>query len=189
VRRVLQLFGISALRSRLGVAVVLVIVIFAVVGVARAVSGPGDGSVGTFPPALAPTGTASGAPAAGDDGIAEPEPQTTTAVDPGPSLSAGAAKPESVAEAFANSWLDRRAKAQAWFAALLPHSTPELAAKLKGVDPVVVPAERLTGPATVVPRGIGLAEVSYPVDSGTLVLRMVVAKGRWLVDGVDWERA
>ncbi|MEV4618413.1 hypothetical protein AB0J74_06795 [Asanoa sp. NPDC049573] len=94
-----------------------------------------------------------------------------------------------MAEAFATAWLDREASAEAWYSALRPHVTSQLAAKLKDVDPVVVPAERLTGAATVAPQGSGLVEVSYPVDSGTLLLRLVVVDGRWLVDGVDWERA
>ncbi|MEV4536888.1 hypothetical protein AB0J82_24225 [Asanoa sp. NPDC049518] len=93
-----------------------------------------------------------------------------------------------MAEEFATAWLDHTAEADDWYAALVPNSTPSLAAKLKGVDPTEVPADRLTGSATVVPQGTGLAEVSYPVDSGTLVLRIVVGEGQWLVDGVDWER-
>jgi hypothetical protein len=154
------------------------------------VSGPGDRSAGVFPSVeLSATAATADPEAAGDDGVAEPQPSSSATVDPGPSLSAGAKKPAEIAKAFATSWLDRTARADDWYSALVPHATEELAAKLKGVDPVVVPAERLTGSPTVVPRGTGLVEVSYPVDSGTLLLRVVVAEGRWLVDGVDWERA
>lgn len=190
MRRVLQLLGTSALRSRLGVAVVLAVVVLGIVGVARVASGPEDRSASVFPAvAESTTATTADPDAAGDDGVAEPQPGSSTTVDPGPSLSPGAKKPAEVAKAFATSWLDRTAKADDWYSALVPDVTEELAAKLKGVDPVVVPAERLTGSPTVVPRGTGLVEVSYPVDSGTLVLRVVVTEGRWLVDGVDWERA
>jgi hypothetical protein len=188
VRRAFQLLGTSVLRSRLGVAVVLAVVVFAVVGVARVVAGPDDRSTGALQPVDTATATETAEPTEGDDGVVEPAPTSTTALDPGPSLSPGAREPESVAEDFAEAWLDRTAQADAWHAALAPNATPALAAKLEGVDPVVVPAERLTGPARVVPQGSGLAEVSYPVDSGTLVLRLIVEKGRWLVDGVDWER-
>lgn len=188
MRRVLQHFGTSVLRSRLGVAVLLAVVVFAVVGVARVFAGPEDRSTGGLQPVETATAPATAASAEHDDGVIEPAPTSSTALDPGPSLSPGARQPQRVAEDFAEAWLDRTAKADAWHAALVPNATPALAEKLEGVDPVVVPAERLTGDATVVPQGSGLAEVSYPVDSGTLVLRMVVGKGRWLVDGVDWER-
>ncbi|GIF49018.1 hypothetical protein DFJ67_2587 [Asanoa ferruginea] len=188
MRRVLQILGTAALRSRIGIALVLVIVVLAVVGVARVFSGPEDVRTGAVGPVDTSTATSAAAPKEGDDGVVEPSPESSTALDPGPSLSPGARRPETVAEAFAGDWLDRTAKADAWYEALLINSTPTLAAKLKGVDPVVVPADRLTGPATVVPRGSGLVEVSYPVDSGTLLLRLVVGEGRWLVDGVDWER-
>ncbi|WP_245871463.1 hypothetical protein [Asanoa hainanensis] len=183
-----QLLGTSALRSRLGVAVVLAIIVFGVVGIARVVSGPDGRSAGVFP-AVDSSSTATTDPEEADDGVVEPRPVTSTAVDPGPSLSPGAQEPAEIAKAFATSWLDRTAKVADWYAALVPHTTAGLAAKLKGVDPVVVPAERLTGTPTVVPRGTGLVEVSYPVDSGTLLLRVVVADGRWLVDGVDWDRS
>jgi hypothetical protein len=188
VRRVLQLLGASALRSRLGVALGLVLVIFGVVAVARIASGPEDPSAGAYIAAETSPPATNTDPGQGDDGVSDPGSESTSAVDAEPSLSPGAARPEKVAEAFAKNWLDRKASAGAWYAALQPRTTPELAAKLKGVDPLVVPATELIGPPTLVPRGNGLIEISYPVDSGTLLLRMVVTDGRWLVDGVDWER-
>ncbi|GIF76595.1 hypothetical protein Asi02nite_61130 [Asanoa siamensis] len=163
----------------------LAIVVFAVVGVARAMSGPDDRSTGSAQPFETSTPPESSGSIEGDDGVVEP---TAATLDPGPSLSPGARQPAAVAETFAKAWLNRTAKADAWHAALAAHATATLETKLEGVDPVVVPAERLTGQATVVPQGTGLAEVSFPVDSGILVLRLVVEKGRWLVDGVDWER-
>jgi len=186
---VLQLLGTSALRSRLGVAILLALVIFAVVGVGRAMSGPDDARTGGVLPVDTSEPAATVDPRAGDDGVVEPEAASTTAVDPGPSLSPGGPSPEAVAEAFAVAWLRRTAPAKSWHDALRPYATSALAAKLEDVDPVVVPASRLTGPASVTPRGSGFVEVSYPVDSGTLLLRLVVADGGWRVDGVDWERA
>lgn len=188
VRRVFQLLGTSVLRSRVGIAVVLAIVVLAIVGLARAFAGPEDRSSGGLRPVETSTAPAAAGSPEGDDGIVEPAPVSSTALDPGPSLSPGARQPAKVAGEFAEAWLDHSAKADDWHAALVPNATPSLATKLKGVDPAIVPADRLTGPAKVVPQGSGLAEVSYPVDSGTLVLRMVVEEGKWLVDGVDWER-
>jgi hypothetical protein len=165
---------------RLWAAVVLTVVVFGVVGVARAVSGTRDPIV-TAP--LAPIGASvSAVPTAGDDGIA-----ATT--EPSATASPGAPAAEAVAKAFALAWLRRDATPERWLAGLMPYSTRTLQAKLEGVDPVGVPAKRLTGPPAVVPRGQGYLEVSFPVDSGTLRLRMVAPEGRWLVDGVDWERA
>jgi hypothetical protein len=34
-----------------------------------------------------------------------------------------------------------------------------------------------------------LVEVDVPVTPGTLKLRLLVTNGRWLVDGVSWERS
>lgn len=183
MRRVLQLFATSALRSRVGVAIVLLVVVFGVVGVARAVSGPDDSGTVVPQPQALPESTVSRA--ATDDGVVESAP----AAAPSITVSPGTPAPEDVAKAFASAWLDQDLSAKRWHAALLPHATPALAKKLEGVDPLVVPAERLTGPAVVVPRGEGFLEITFPVDSGHLRLRLVAPQGRWLVDGVDWERA
>ena len=32
-------------------------------------------------------------------------------------------------------------------------------------------------------------EAVIPIDAGVLRLRLVALQGRWLVDGIDWERA
>jgi hypothetical protein len=181
VRRALRLIATSATRSRrLWAAAALAVVVLGIVGVARAMSGPSE------PPVSAPrapiAASVSRASDAGDDGVAATaEPSVTT--------SAGAPAAEAVAKDFALAWLDRTATPDEWLAGLLPSATPALMAKLQGVDPLGVPANRLTGTPAVVPRGQGYLEVSFPVDSGTLRLRMVAPEGRWLVDGVDWERA
>jgi hypothetical protein len=47
----------------------------------------------------------------------------------------------------------------------------------------------MTGPAVVQNRAAQFVEVTLPVDSGTVRLRLLSTNGRWLVDGVDWERA
>ena len=52
-----------------------------------------------------------------------------------------------------------------------------------------VPAERMTGTAVLQDRGASYVEAASPVDSGTVRLRLLATNGRWLVDGVDWERS
>jgi hypothetical protein len=52
-----------------------------------------------------------------------------------------------------------------------------------------VPADRIAGDLELIPRGRKYVEVAVPVDSGRLILRLIAPEGRWLVDGVDWERA
>jgi hypothetical protein len=183
VRRFFQLLATSALRSRLGVAVVLLVVVFGIVGVARAVSGPDEGTTVLGPVPTRPPSTVD--PTAGDDGVVETAPPT----DPVVTVSPGTPAPEEVATAFASAWLDRDATPERWHAALLPHATAELARKLAGVDPAGVPAEQMTGPATVIPRGEAYIEVAFPLDAGRLRLQLVAPDGRWLVDGIDWERS
>ena len=185
MRRILQLVATSALRSRVGVAVVLLVVVFGVIGVARAVGGPDSGSeVYTAPER--PVATVE--PTAGDDGVVESAPGTDPTAEPVVTVKPGTPAPLDVANAFAAAWLDRDATPERWYAGLLPHATADLAERLAGVDPSGVPAERTTGPANIIPRGEQFLEMVYPLDVGNLRLRLVAPDGRWLVDGVDWER-
>lgn len=182
MRRALQLLANGILRSRVGVAVVLALIVLGIVGVARAFSDGSDGA-----------STLNGAPSslrvivdptAGDDGIASPEPP------PAPRLRPGTPAPQLVAQAFATAWVKHRGiSAEGWHSALLPYCTDDLAQKLSGVDPMIVPADRLAGEPVVIPYAAGIVDVSIPVDSGRLRLRLVAPDGRWLVDGVDWQRA
>jgi hypothetical protein len=177
----LRLLASGLLRSRVGVAVLLAVVVFGVVGVARALSGPaGADAAGARPPAR-PLVTAT---STADDGPASPAATPTLVRAPaGPG-------PDAVATAFAADWVvsDRLSPA-AWQNRLRPRMTPALTRELSGVDPVSVPASRVTGRPSVVPRGATVTDVLIPVDSGTLRLRLVVLEDRWLVDGVDWKRA
>jgi hypothetical protein len=72
---------------------------------------------------------------------------------------------------------------------MLPHSTEDLTERLAESDPGGVPADRITGDLLMIPRGAEYVEVAVPLDSGRLLLRLIAPEGRWLVDGVDWERA
>lgn len=182
MRRALELFTNRVLRSRYGLALVLAGIVLFILAGARLLGGDANDATRLGSPDDGrPTATVD--PTAGDDGMASPpSPQQ-------PVTSPGTAKPQAVAEAFAAAWLHHQVSEQAWYAALLPHSTPDLATKLSDVDPAGVPADRITGEPTLVPRGATFVEVSFPVDTGVLRLRLIAPGGRWLVDGVDWERA
>lgn len=171
------------LRSRLGVALGIAVVVLGIVGAARLVAGPaGSDAPGVVSQPRQPVTTVD--PGAGNDAAVSGEPTPTPRTRP------GAAVPETVARRFATAWLRHQGvSAKQWHDALVPHATRELAGKLTGVDPAGVPADRLTGDPVVIPRTDELVEVTLPVDTGRLRLRLVGTDGRWLVDGVDWERA
>jgi hypothetical protein len=181
VRRAIEVLVTRVLRSRLGLAALLAVVVVAVLGSAKLAAGPTDGAPTVSAPRQ-PIETAD--PHAGDDGLTSPEPP------PGPATGPGTAKPMAVARAFASAWLRHRdVSADEWQAGLLPHATEDLTQRLEGVDPAGVPADRITGDLTLIPRGTDFVEVTVPVDSGRLLLRLIAPEGRWLVDGVDWERS
>jgi hypothetical protein len=182
MRRAFELFTNRVLRSRYGLALLLAGTVLVILAGARLLgTGTPDG------PGLGPTDagrpTATVDPTVGDDGVSSPAPAQQPVTSP------GTAKPMAVAQAFAAAWVHHDVSEEAWYSALLPHATPELAAKLSGVDPDRVPADRITGEPTLIPRGATFTEVTFPVDTGVLRLRLIAPGGRWLVDGVDWERA
>lgn len=182
VRRAAQLVARGLLRSRVGVAVVLAVVVFGVVGAAKVFSGSDDAAPGLNgapeQPILTVTATIA------DDGLASPEPT------PSPKISPGTAVPATVATAFGRAWVNHSdVTAEEWYAALLPHCTEALAKKLVGVDPAGVPADRLTGEPVLIPYADRIVDATIRVDSGLLRLRLTAVEGRWLVDGIDWERA
>jgi hypothetical protein len=162
--------------ARVGVAVVLIVLVGAVLGIAKLTG------AGSSRPTTAridnnhPSSTVD--PTAGDDAEVAPTP-TATADD---TAVTGAAS------SFLAAWLRRDRSPAAWHAALVPLSTMSLAQSLDGVDPVGVPATRTTGPPTIVRRADAFAQVSIAVDTGTVVLDLIKQNGKWLVDGVDWDR-
>ncbi|WP_326549880.1 hypothetical protein [Micromonospora sp. NBC_01813] len=181
MRTVIAFLTRSLFRSRLGLAILLLVVVVSVVGVGQVV-GRVEGADGPLLGNPAPNPALTIDPTEGDDGIQSLPPE------PDPVTAAGADAPETVAVAFATAWLDRELDPDQWHAGLRPYVTEELADKLVGVDPVVVPAERLTGEPALIPYATNLVEVVIEVDSGNLRLRLTGPDGRWLVDGVDWER-
>jgi hypothetical protein len=177
------LLGARLLRTRYGIAVVLAVVVLAVVGIAR-LAAPGERPAGGIRVDATADVPSPVDPTAGDDGEVTPPPAENPVTSP------GAAAPETVAMSFASAWLDHRGvDGPAWLARLRPFATAGLVEDLTDVDPVGVPADRITGTLQLIPRSSSLVEVTLPVDSGELRLRLLAENGRWLVDGVDWERA
>ncbi|GIG85223.1 hypothetical protein [Plantactinospora endophytica] len=180
MRRAIEFLFTRILRSRLGIAIGLAVVILGIIGAARLVAGGGDGGptlIGGTPGPISVTD-----PEAGDDGL-------TVTAEPTPRTSPGAPEPEAVARSFTTAWLDHQdVTAREWHDRLRPLATAQLAEQLTGVDPVTVPADRITGEPRVVPQNDSLVEVVVPVDSGELRLGLVAPEGRWQVDTVDWQR-
>ena len=165
---------------RLGVrgtlVLVLAILVAAVVGIARLVGDAAprrepapDSAAETVPSTVDPT--------EGYDGVAA----TPTPPSDDPAVRAAA-------NSFMKAWLRADLSAQAWHDGIAKLSTDDLVDKLDGVDPATVPATRTTGTVEIVAKQADFAQVNVPVDSGTVSLRLRQADGRWLVDGVDWER-
>ncbi|AGZ46553.1 hypothetical protein AFR_41495 [Actinoplanes friuliensis DSM 7358] len=181
--RILERSLTGLFRSRWGVAVVIAVLVLAVVGIGRLFSGTNPQPPLTDAVPTAPTVSVD--PSHDDDGvIVDDEPP------PEPSTRPGTAKPEAVAYAFASAWVDHKnVSAKTWHNALLPNATKDLADELDGVDPADVPADRVVDRPTLVPLGDGLVNAVITVDSGKLTLQMVAPDGRWLVDGVDWNRS
>ncbi len=179
MRQVLRLIG-----TRYGAALVLVVLIALVVGFGKLLGGgrhagsyPGPGIV------TEPTVATTTSPVP-DDGDIEP-----SSAAPSPSMSPGAPAAPSVAVQFARAWLHHTGVTSTqWLQGFAKLSTKSLQDKLTGVDPSQVPANQITGDATVVDRDSSYVDIGIPLDAGTLTLRLVVTNGRWLVDGVDWQR-
>ncbi len=176
--------GLTGLfRSRWGVAVVIVLLVLAVVGIGRLLS-DGDDSGQLLDP-VTPDATVSVDPSKDNDSVVQndepPKPAKT---------SRGTAAPEAVAYAFASAWVDHEGvSAEKWHDGIVPNATEDLADELDGVDPAGIPADRVVGRPELVPVGDGITDAVVTTDSGTLTLRMVAPDGRWLVDGIDWKRS
>ncbi|MEU4400315.1 hypothetical protein ACIQH6_12465 [Micromonospora orduensis] len=181
MRRALEFLFTRALRSRLGVALVIAVLIFGVIGAARLVAGPTDSVDGLSNRPNQPITTVD--PTAGDDGV------LSTEAPPSPVTRAGARTPEQTAEQFAVAWLGRPGMtAEEWHAGMRQLSTPTLIEKLDGAEPATVPAEKVAGPPSMRERTESFVEMLLPLDAGQLRLELVASDGGWLVDVVDWER-
>lgn len=182
MRRALEFLLTRVLRSRLGIALVITVLVFGVIGAARLVSGPVDPAAGLSNRPHEPISTVD--PEAGDDGVLS---SPTSA--PSPQTRPGELKPEQTAARFTTAWLSGPGSSgKDWLARLKPMSTPALTEKLTGADPERVPAQRVTGQVTLRPRTEFFVQALIPLDNGQLRLDLVAPDGRWLVDAVDWER-
>ncbi|MFC0030713.1 hypothetical protein ACFFMM_14420 [Micromonospora chaiyaphumensis] len=182
VRRALEFLFTRVLRSRLGVALVIAVLVFGVIGAARLVSGPVDSTLGLSTRPSQPISTVD--PHAGDDGVLSSPPAAVA-----PKTRPGEATPEQTAGRFTTAWLTGPGStAEAWQSRLRPLSTPALLEKMTGADPETVPARRVTGAVTLRARTESFVEALVPLDDGRLRLELVAPDGRWLVDAVDWER-
>ncbi|MEV2241830.1 hypothetical protein [Micromonospora sp. NPDC049891] len=181
VRRAIEFLFLRLLRSRLGVALGIAVLVLGVIGAARLVAGPTDPAAGLSSRPADPITTVH--PTTGDDGA------ISTTTTPSPVTRPGQPAPELVAERFAAAWLGRPGQTiQGWHDALRPLSTAGLIEKLSGADPASVPAGAITGEVTLRPRGETFVEATVPLDGGQLRLELLAPDGRWLVDAVDWSR-
>jgi hypothetical protein len=181
MRRAIEFLFTRALRSRLGIALGICIVVAGVLGTASLISGQGS-DIGLSKRPSEPITTVD--PDAGDDGV------LGSTSPPSPVRRPGTPAPEQIADRFTAAWLGGRGGSpDEWHATLRPLSTPELTEKLAGADPAGVPARRTTGEASIRPRTERFVEVLVPLDSGRLRLELVAPDGAWLVDAVDWEPA
>ncbi|MEV4411613.1 hypothetical protein [Catellatospora sp. NPDC049609] len=161
------------------VALGLAALVAIIVGLGKLLGGPAEPVDFSAQPPPAPSQVD---PTHGDDGVVEHDPS------PSPVTPTNGAQAMSVANKFAQQWIKHDRSAGAWLDALRPHSTETLVAELDGVDPAGVPADRITGDARMEAFAATYVEVVVPIDAGLLRLRMVTEHGRWLVDGIDWER-
>jgi hypothetical protein len=169
------------LRPRTVVALGLAGVVAVIVALGKLLSDPAPPANSSAHPPI--SGPSAIDPSAGDDGLVHLDPT------PSPVKASNGPQAISVATRFAQQWIKHDRSAAAWLDALRPHSTEALVAELGGVDPAGVPADRITGPARLEALANSFVEVVIPIDAGLLRLRLVALQGRWLVDGVDWERA
>jgi hypothetical protein len=174
-----RLFSALPVRPRTAIALALLALVGAVVLIGKLIGGDAPPS---FPDGSSQVSTVD--PTTGNDSVVN--------LDPSPSLKqqANGQTALTVATTFANNWINKNRSASAWRNSLQPLSTKTLTSELAQSDPISVPAERFIGPATIEIHAETSADVIFPADAGKLRLGLVfVAEGRWLVDGIDWERA
>lgn len=164
-------------RPRTALALGLLLVVALVVAVGKLVGGQER-------PAAAPDGTtplSTVDPSSGNDSVVDLVPTPTLG-------EARSAEVLAAANHFAELWIDHDRPAKAWRDSLAPFCTRTLAGELSGVDPASVPADRITGAASLEVHADATVDVIIPIDAGRLRLRMVAQQNKWLVDGIDWER-
>lgn len=181
MRRAVEFLVTRLLRSRIGVALGIAVLVLGVLGTARLVAGPGDPAAGLSNRPREPITTVD--PTTGDDGV------LATLAPPSPSTRPGELTPEQTADRFAAAWLGRPGlTSERWHEGMRSLSSEALTEKLTGAEPDGVPAAEVTGEVTLRPRSATFVEALVPLDTGRLRLELVAPEGRWLVDAVDWEQ-
>lgn len=71
-----------------------------------------------------------------------------------------------MAEAFVRAWAGPSADPEQWYVAVKAYVAPVALRGFADVDPSLVPASEVTGPATVVAATGSQAEVDVPTDAG-----------------------
>jgi cell division septation protein DedD len=165
---------LGRLGVRGGVAAGLALVIVAVIVIAKLVGG----QAAPIQRSVDPTAAVSVDSTSGDDA----EVVTTPSSYPDDPVVRATAK------SFAAAWLRRSLSPAAWHDGVASLATASLSQSLDGVDPQGVPATRMVGDPTLVFRTDRYAQVTIPVDTGTLTLNLLKLDDRWLVDAVDWGR-
>lgn len=168
------------LRPRTVVALGLAGVVAVIVALGKLLGDPTPPATSSVQPTIAAPSAVD--PHEGDDGLVQLDPT------PSPMKASNGPQAISVATKFAQQWIKHDRSAATWLDSLRPHCTEALVAELDGVDPAGVPADRITGAARMEALAESFVEVVIPIDAGLLRLRLVASQGRWLVDGVDWER-
>lgn len=101
-------------------------------------------------------------------------PAVTPSTLPGPRLPAGAL---TAAEVFVAAWASHAPRA-AWMGQMVALATPTLVAALTGQDPALVPAHRVTGPATGNGDATG-GTAAVPTDIGPVAVIVVASGTGW----------
>lgn len=161
--------------ARTGISLGLILVIAAVVVVARIIDDQRTNpSLPRIPGVVEPTVAAT----EGDDG---PVVETPGEYLDDEAVLAGAT-------GFTTAWLNRTLPADQWLDGLRPHATEDLIGRLAGVDPLDVPSTAVLGTPSIRERSALYADVVAPVGSGdTLVLGLVKLDDHWLVATLDRE--
>lgn len=116
-----------------------------------------------------------------------PEQATETPFPPIPTVlpTRQAVAAERFAIKFVLAWRRRPVSRAAWWAAIRPMITADLAARMQQVDPALVAATAVTGPASItsaLPAGV---TVRVPTDAGGVIVGLTPSLN--LVDGVAYE--
>lgn len=119
---------------------------------------------------------------------------TPTMLPPVPELTPEALPPEQaspqaleVARVWASAWVNHPegTTPQQWLAGLRPYTTDEFLGVLANVDPMNIPASRVTGQATPTRAASKSVEVHVPTDTLRLTILVVDTDAGWKVSRYD----